>query len=253
MKIQTVICALVGSVVLGISTAEAAPGYATANVNLRAGPDIDYPSVGIIPDSDPVDVRGCLRDESWCDVIWAGNRGWVYSEYLALDYRGEPRPLPDYGVAAFGIPIIAFSAAEYWNHYYVGRPWYGDRARWFAYTPRPRPGWHAPPPGPRQPGWWRGGGYRPPQGMQPPPDRGWRPHPGPGNIPGGPPRGPDDRRRGLDDRMKGPGNGPGGPGERPRGPEDRPRGHEDRPRGQQDRPRGQDDRPRGPDDRPRGP
>jgi uncharacterized protein YraI len=169
--------ALFLSVALGIPYAEAAPGYATANVNLRAGPDTDYPSVGVIPDSDPIDVKGCLRDESWCDVVWAGNRGWVFSEYLAMDYRGDMRPLPDLGVAAFGIPVITFAAADYWNHYYVGRPWYAQRKRWFAYKPRPRPGWHAPPPGPRKAGWWRAGGYKSPTGMKaPPPDHGWRPH-----------------------------------------------------------------------------
>ncbi|HVZ03806.1 SH3 domain-containing protein [Hyphomicrobium sp.] len=177
MKFGTWLGAFLLAAVVGIPCAEAAPGYATANVNLRSGPDTDYPSVGVIPESDPIDVRGCLRDESWCDVIWAGNRGWVYSEYLSLDYRGEMRPLPDLGVAAFGIPVVAFAVNDYWNRYYVGRPWYAQRNRWFAYKPRPRPGWHAPPPGPRKAGWWRTGGYRSPPGMRPPMDHGWKPHP----------------------------------------------------------------------------
>lgn len=205
MKIGPLIGALAVTVALGAQAAEARPGYATANVNLRAGPDTDFPVVDVIPDSDPVDVRGCLNDESWCDVIWEGNRGWVFSEYLALDYRGDMRPLPDIGVEAFGIPIISFAATDYWGRYYVGRPWYRDRTRWYAFRPRPRPGWHAPPRGPRQPGWWRGGGYRAPQGMAaPPPDRGWKPHPRQG-------------RPGTHDRRGRPGDhrdDRGGPGDR---------------------------------------
>jgi uncharacterized protein YraI len=163
--------------VLGATAAQAAaPGYTTANVNMRTGPDTDFPSVGVIPEGDDVFVEGCLRDESWCDVRWEGNRGWVFSEYLAFDYHGEETPLPDVGLSVFGIPIVGFVASDYWGRYYVGRPWYKDRNRWFAFKPRPRVGWHAPPHGPRKAGWWRQG-YHAPSGMHAPPPRGWkRPH-----------------------------------------------------------------------------
>lgn len=168
--------AFAGLTLMGIAAAHAAPGFSTANVNMRTGPDTEFPAVDIIPEGEPVNIRGCLRDESWCDVIWAGSRGWVFSEYLAFEQRGEYIALPDVGPAAFAIPIIAFTAAEYWDRHYVGRPWYRDRARWYSYKPRARPGWHAPPPGHRSPGWWRSG-YHAPGGMRPPPDRGWkRPH-----------------------------------------------------------------------------
>jgi uncharacterized protein YraI len=139
---------------------------------MRTGPDTEFPAVEVVPEGEPVDIRGCLRDESWCDVIWAGNRGWVFSEYLAFEQRGEYVPLPDVGPAAFAIPIVAFSAAEYWDRYYVGRPWYRDRTRWYAYKWRPRPGWRAPPAGPRHAGWWRQG-YHVQGGMRPPPQH-WR-------------------------------------------------------------------------------
>ncbi len=159
---------------LGAAAAHAAtPGYATANVNMRTGPDTEFPSVGVIPEGDDLYVKGCLRDESWCDVLWDGSRGWVYSEYLAFDYRGEMTPLPDVGLSVFGIPIVSFAAHDYWGRYYVGRPWYKDRARWESYRWRPRAGWHAPPPGPRKSGWWRSG-YQAPKGMGAPPDRGWK-------------------------------------------------------------------------------
>ena len=158
---------------LGMASAHAEPAFSTADVNMRAGPDVEFPPVAVIPEGEPVYIKGCLRDELWCDVVWEDDRGWVYSEYLALDYRGELMPLPDVGLVEFRIPIISFAATDYWGRYYVGRPWYRDRDRWFSYRIRSRQGWHAPPPGPRRPGWWRSG-YHAPSGMRPPPDRGWR-------------------------------------------------------------------------------
>ena len=158
---------------LGMASAHAEPAFSTADVNMRAGPDVEFPPVAVIPEGEPVYIKGCLRDKSWCDVVWEDDRGWVYSEYLALDYRGELMPLPDVGLVEFRIPIISFAATDYWGRYYVGRPWYRDRDRWFSYRIRSRQGWHAPPPGPRRPGWWRSG-YHVPSGMRPPPDRGWR-------------------------------------------------------------------------------
>lgn len=169
---RQLLAAFAALVAMGTTAAQATPGFSTADVNIRSGPDIDFPSVGVIPEGDPVNVRGCLRDESWCDVLWDGNRGWVYSEYLALDYRGNLRPLPDLELAAISIPFVTFVAADYWHSYYRDRPWYRDRDRWIAFRPRPRPDWRAPPPGPRQPGWWRSG-YRAPGGMRPPAEH-WR-------------------------------------------------------------------------------
>ncbi len=85
---------------MGLGVAQAASGYSTANVNMRTGPDTDFPPVEVIPEGEPVNIRGCLDDESWCDVIWDGQRGWVYSEYLAFEQRGAYVPLPDVGLAA---------------------------------------------------------------------------------------------------------------------------------------------------------
>lgn len=171
-RLKLMIGVIAGLAMMGAAAAHAAPGVSTANVNVRTGPDTDFPSVGVIPEGDDVEIAGCLRDESWCDVIWAGNRGWVYSEYLAFDQRGEYVPLPDVGPEAFHVPFVTFVASDYWGRYYVGRPWWGERDRWYAYKVRPRVGWHAPPPGPRRAGWWRSG-YHAPHGMGPPPDR-WR-------------------------------------------------------------------------------
>jgi uncharacterized protein YraI len=174
VRFRTLAGAALAVAMLGATAAHAAsPGYTTANVNIRTGPDIEFPSVGVIPEGDDIYVEGCLRDESWCDVRWDGDRGWVYSEYIAFDYRGDPVLLPDVGLSVFGIPIVAFAADRYWDRYYVGRPWYKERNRWYSYKWRPRRGWRGPPPGKRIPGWWRSG-YQAPKGMRPPPQRGWK-------------------------------------------------------------------------------
>jgi len=174
VTLRTLAGAALAFALLGATAAQAAaPGYTTANVNLRTGPDTDFPSIGVIPEGDDVFVEGCLRDESWCDVRWGPERGWVYAEYLGFDDHGETVLLPDVELSVFGIPFVAFAANDYWGRYYVGRPWYRDRARWFAFKPRPRAGWHAPPPGPRKRGWWRKG-YHAPKGLRAPPSRGWR-------------------------------------------------------------------------------
>lgn len=194
MRKLKLIGAVIGATLMGAAAAHAAPGYSTANVNMRAGPDIDFPRVDLIPEGSPVEIRGCLRDESWCDVIWAGNRGWVISEYLAFQQRGDYVLLPDVGLSALRIPVVRFAANDYWGRYYVGRPWYGERNRWYAYKPRPRQNWHAPPPGKRHPGWWRSG-YQPYGGMKPPPERGWKRPDRPGGPGGPPPNRFDDRGR----------------------------------------------------------
>lgn len=172
MKMLKLLPAVIALSMAGAMAAQAAPGYTTANVNHRTGPDTEFPSMGVIPEGTAVNIRGCLRDESWCDVIVGGNRGWVFSEYLGYSYRGQYVPLPDVGLSVARVPIVTFSGPAYWGRYYVGRPWYAERDRWVAFKPRPRPGWHAPPPGPRRAGWWRQG-YQAPQGMQGPPEH-WR-------------------------------------------------------------------------------
>lgn len=189
MKLRT-ICVVALSI-LGAASASAAPAVTTANLNLRTGPDIDFPKATQIPEGDGVEVHGCLRDESWCDISWEGERGWVFSEYLALAEGDGYQPLLDAELPAMRIPYVTFAARDYWDRFYVQRPWFAERDRWMNFNVRPRPGWHAPPAGPRAAGWWRRD-YRLPAGMMgPPPEGGWRPrHGGPGAGPGGPPPGP---------------------------------------------------------------
>lgn len=170
-----VIAAAIGMTWLGIAAANAAPGYSTANVNLRTGPDLDFPSVEVVADGTPIEVAGCLKDESWCDVIVGPNRGWMFSEYIAFERNGDYVALPDVGIETYKIPAVTFAAREYWAHYYVGRPWYADREKWIAFAPRPRAGWRAPPQGVRIAGWWRDGYRAPEVGLEIPLEH-WKKH-----------------------------------------------------------------------------
>jgi uncharacterized protein YraI len=198
--------------------ASAADGFVTGNVNLRAGPDTDYPPIMTVPLGSRVDIQGCLDDYAWCDVIVAGNRGWIAGNYVQYEYQGQRVYVPDYG-ARIGIPVVSFVIGSYWDSYYRNRPFYRERARWYSRPPMHRP----PPPRPRPP--FHGGpgpGYRP--GF-------------PGNRPGRPPGG-DHRPPGGDHRPPGGGRPPGGdhrppPRPNPGGPGGRPPGgdHGGRPPG----------------------
>jgi uncharacterized protein YraI len=124
----------------------AADGYTTGNVNLRAGPDISYPLIETIPAGAPLGVQGCTSGWEWCDVIFQGNRGWVAGNFIQYDYNNQYVLVPQYG-AQIGIPIVSFAISTYWDTYYRNRPFYRERASWYA-RPVPR---RPPPPPARHP------------------------------------------------------------------------------------------------------
>ena len=129
MRSKQLICAL-GTLLIGVSTAAVAQNAFTSRpLNVRAGPDRAYPLVARVGPGTPVNVNGCLNDWSWCDVSFDGNRGWAYAPALNYVYQGQQVPLYSYA-PALGIPVVTFSLGTYWNQYYRGRPWYGQRTMW---------------------------------------------------------------------------------------------------------------------------
>ncbi|HEV2540551.1 MAG TPA: SH3 domain-containing protein [Frateuria sp.] len=124
----------------------AADGYVTGDATLRAGPDIDYPAVDMIPAGAPIGIEGCTDGWEWCDVVFNDERGWVAGNFIQDEYENQPVLVPAYG-ERLGIPIVSFSIVTYWDRYYVDRPFYRERERWY-HSPPPH---HAPPPPSRQP------------------------------------------------------------------------------------------------------
>ena len=54
---------------------------AIMHVNMRAGPSNDQAVVMRIPEGSPLEVVKCHQ---WCEVIFAGRRGWVYQGFIGL-------------------------------------------------------------------------------------------------------------------------------------------------------------------------
>jgi hypothetical protein len=52
----------------------------TANVNMRAGPDFDAAVITVVSAGTEVGVIGC---DSWCEVVFTGERGWIYQSFVS--------------------------------------------------------------------------------------------------------------------------------------------------------------------------
>ncbi len=152
---------------LGIASAQNA--YTSRPMNVRAGPNRDYPLVAQLGPGAPLEVQGCLSDWSWCNVSFDGTWGWMYSGGISFLYHGEPVPIYSYG-PSLGVPIITFSLFSYWGDHYRDRPWYSRRDEWAHRRMPPRmrppgPPRRGPPPLPY--GRPRGGARPGPQHFQP--------------------------------------------------------------------------------------
>lgn len=111
--------------------AAATPAVALSNVNLRAGPSVSFPVVTVVPAGAAIVTHGCLAGYSWCDVGFAGVRGWIAASYIQVVHAGAPVVLAAPVAPAVGVAVVGFNQA-YWNTYYVGRPWYGQWNRYYA-------------------------------------------------------------------------------------------------------------------------
>ena len=143
MSALTYLRLCVGALLFTLSFAAIAENAVTSDsASVRAGPDSSYPEVAQLDANSPVQVIGCLDDWSWCDVAFAGNRGWLYSPDITYEYEGGYVPLYSYA-PALGVPVLSFSIDEYWGNHYHDRPWYAQRDQWVHRSIN-----HRRPPGP---------------------------------------------------------------------------------------------------------
>lgn len=129
MQRRLLVSSLAALLLAAFGIAGAQNAFTSRPMNVRAGPNREYPLVAQLGPGSPLDVHGCLSDWSWCDVSSDGNRGWVYAGGLSFVYQGERVPLYSYA-PSLGLPIITFSLGAYWSQYYRGRPWYSQRNVW---------------------------------------------------------------------------------------------------------------------------
>jgi uncharacterized protein YraI len=80
----------VAAVLVTSGAASALESAATTDLNLRSGPGPNYAVAGVIPAGTAVDVAGCLEAANWCQVVYNGQTGWSYGDYLTTTVGSEP-------------------------------------------------------------------------------------------------------------------------------------------------------------------
>lgn len=136
-KTVTAAAIALGAAVIVAAPANAATrGYATDRLEVKAGPDYDYPTVTYVRSGSPLSINGCLRDWSWCDVSTPRGRGWVVGDDIQAEREGRRIAFG----SPWGVPQVTFSVGTYWDSYYKNRSFYSQRGdwdrRWNNYGPR---------------------------------------------------------------------------------------------------------------------
>ncbi|SEH65484.1 Uncharacterized conserved protein YraI [Rhizobium tibeticum] len=100
---------LAGAIVVGSAGLAQADMAATAinDLNVRAGPGPQYPSLGIATRGSEAILDGCIQGSRWCRVDVNGVRGWVYAEYLQVQQGGNSVIVEQHQVD-LGVPIVTY-------------------------------------------------------------------------------------------------------------------------------------------------
>jgi uncharacterized protein YraI len=111
--------------------AAAETAFTVRPVDVFAGPSGEFPPIAQLPPSYRVEIFGCLGDWSWCDVGFAGDRGWIYAADLVVPYQGSRVAIIEYG-PRIHLHIVSFSLLAYWDAHYRSRPFYRERTVWVS-------------------------------------------------------------------------------------------------------------------------
>lgn len=100
---------LAGAIVVGSAGLAQADMVATAinDLNVRAGPGPQYPSIGIVTRGSQAMLDGCIQGSRWCRVDVNGVRGWVYAQYLQVEQAGNS-VIVEQNQADLGVPVVTY-------------------------------------------------------------------------------------------------------------------------------------------------
>lgn len=90
----------------GFANAEMA-ATAINDLNVRAGPGPQYPSVGIATRGSQAYLDGCIQGSRWCRVDVNGVRGWVFAEYLQVEHDGAA-VVVEQNQTTLGVPVVTY-------------------------------------------------------------------------------------------------------------------------------------------------
>ncbi|MGB8214321.1 MAG: SH3 domain-containing protein [Anaerolineales bacterium] len=96
-------------------TPEGPAGRALQQLNVRSGPGLSFPSLGMLAPDTPVSLTGKDATAAWFQIAYPpapGGRAWVTSQYIQTDSAGDLPVLDEYGTPIpSGTPGIAPSPA----------------------------------------------------------------------------------------------------------------------------------------------
>ncbi len=102
------IAAAAGFVVVAGSTAFADMTATTVtDLNVRAGPGPQYPTVGLATRGSTAVLDGCIEGSKWCRIDVNGLRGWVYAQYLTTDLGGSAVVVQDRR-SDLAVPVVTY-------------------------------------------------------------------------------------------------------------------------------------------------
>jgi len=129
MKMPTSLLAGAAALLFTTGIAGAATVAANADLNVRSGPGIQYPIIGVIPDGGSAFSSGCRYD--WCHVDYRGLSGWSSSAYLTGSAVALAPPAVSMAPPAVALappavslapPAVAIASPYYTRPYYYGSP-----------------------------------------------------------------------------------------------------------------------------------
>lgn len=135
MRIRSIICittAILVTVFVQPGRAADLAGYSGVNLNVRSGPSVRFPAVGVLGAGTALTIHGCLARYTWCDVSASGLRGWALGAHVQIAHAERRVYVPAYA-QELEIPVITFRVDNYWHDHYRDYQFYNELDRWTDY------------------------------------------------------------------------------------------------------------------------